>query len=554
MCEICNGTNQTGNELLDVYVNDYQKTIDSLAEASFELTNSKELKGCMLFKTHTDSLFDTFLSMLPEGEIRQHFNCNMCRSFFHRYGNLVAIYKDGCTASIIWNENYAHGKFKEIVKKLAAIVETSKIIQVLSWLQKTYVTTHEEYYEYGCSCTGEYHHFHADISKNIRMPDYGCSSDESRQIYVTIKMALKDYAKVIDRAVAIASTGKLNNKNTLFTLKAVKSIIDDVNSSKTSRQKDNKIWKYAFEQYSLLYHLRGSVEGSLMDDILKGIDDSIAIERFNNNMDPMKYMRPTSAPTTSLVEEAEKIIADLNLKQSLNRRIASIDDVITFIWKEPEVKEQKEETGGVFANVKTKDAPKDKMNNNLVDITADPTRITFEKFAEKVLPDAKAIFIYALSGFSHYPLMTLVTASNYDAEPILKYDSKDQRNPLSQYLYNGGSYLEDFNITSSMVRVLGICPNAENMHNLKDNKSVLFIMEGCRDLKRSGGSALFPEILRRELYPVRKVIESYSGDKELEDLPIDKQAAAGMFYNGYKVRVIVETDSTRMSYIIDRFE
>ena len=556
MCEICNTTkNQVGSDLLNTYIDDYNKTIDALAELSFTITDSLQLKGCVLFKTHTQSLFDVFLGMLPEGEIRQYFNCNTCKGFFHRYGNLVFVDEYGNLSSIMWDEGLAHGKFKDIIKLLRIMVETSKIIQVLSSNQKKYVTYIEDgYYEYGCSCTEKYHHFHADISENILIPDYGCTPDESRQIYVTTKMTLNDYSKAINRAIAIASTGKLYSSNTLGALKAVKSIIDNIEDALTSEQKANKVWKYAFENYSLLYHLRGSVEGSLMDDILNGMDDSIVIERFNDKMDPMRYMRPTSAPTKALVDEAEKIIADLNLRSALDRRIASINDIIKFIWRKPEKKQNDaKSSGGVFAYVKTKDVSKNKVRDDLVDTTKTPTRITFEKFVQKVLPEANKIFIYDLNPCFHYPMATFVTASDYNAEPILKYDSKDKRNPLSQYAYNGGSYLQDWNISSTSAEVIGIAPGADYM-NKDDYNTVIFIIDGCRDTKMTGGSALFPDILRSELYPVRRVIEAYSIDKKLEDIPTDKQAAAGIIYGNYNLNVVVETETTRCAYILDRMK
>ena len=74
-------------------------------------------------------------------------------------------------------------------------------------------------------------------------------------------------------------------------------------------------------------------------------------------------------------------------------------------------------------------------------------------------------------------------------------------------------------------------------------------------MRLGGGSALFPDVLIKELYPVRKVIESFSRDLKPENIPDDVQAAAGLAVGGpvinYRVRVET-TDNTIESYTIDR--
>jgi len=518
-----------------------------------ELRVNVKVSGVALFKTDVRTpLFDLYLSMIPEGEIRQHFNCNTCRGFFHRYGTLVYVDDTGSTRSIIWNEDLACGVFKDIVRALNEEVESSRMTQVLCSNANTYVTGHEDHIEYGTAETEEWSHFHANISRNVLIPDYGITSEECMHIFSTVRLALNRYINAIDRAIAIASTELLHDKNTLSTLKAVKEVMDDVNNSK-GQCRTNKLWKYAFEKYNLLYHLAGSVEGSLMDDIINNIDDDTVIERFNEKVDPMNYMRPKSAPSSTLVTEAEKIIADLNLESALKRRIATIDDVIKFFWKKPEEKDT-EKHGGVFSNVRTKDDAKNKVNNNIVDVTDKPLRVTLKKFMKTVLPNALKINV-ALHGYGRYPFCSLTTACDPDAEPLIKWDSKEARNPLCQYVYNGGATCPQFNVNPSS-EVIAIVPRSSDML-AEDTDYVLFIIKDCRDKIMSGGSALFPQSLRSELYPVRKVIESYSSSTPITDIPADAQAAAGLMYgNGstWDFALIVETATTRMKYIIDRFE
>jgi hypothetical protein len=557
MCEICNAMKETESNVtysLVSFDQNYDKTVESLANYALEVT--KKLVGEPLFRVNTkESLFDVYLNMFPEETIvRQCFNCNACRSFLHRYGNLVYVNDEGRIKSIIWDEDHAYGEFKSIVKKLRQTVESGNISMVLSSANNTNVEVYDKHSRYGIDYAGnDYYHLHANISNNILKPEYGTTSDECVQIFKTVRVVLNRYRNVIDRAIAITSTGELNNKNTLDKLNCAKAAMNDIYNTEGKRLQENKIWKYAFKNYTILYHLAGSVEGALMDDILSGVSDEDAIASFNKKMDPLTYKRPSSAPTAQLVKEAEKIINELNLESALDRRIASINDIPEFIWKKPENKSSKDKSKGIFANVKTKEDIENEAKEDLVTIDS-LVHISFEKFVEKVLPTAVNITI-SLPEWKKFQFASFVTAKDPDAEPLMRWDTKERRNPLNHYLYYGGSYPSDWAINNTG-NVIAICYNSECIHNQNTDEFGLFILEGCRDTQLAGGSALFPEDLRKELYPVRKVIESFSKDKKLEDIDPNEQAAAGIAYygNNMELYVIVETETTRMKYVIDRFE
>jgi hypothetical protein len=107
---------------------------------------------------------------------------------------------------------------------------------------------------------------------------------------------------------------------------------------------------------------------------------------------------------------------------------------------------------------------------------------------------------------------TSTTAVNPDAPLILQWDRPEERNPVSWYVWMGGSYARSFGLRADEfhdVEAVTFQPSMWHGSNEHQGKGVIFVIAGARESRQSG-AALFPEILRSELHGVRSVIEAYS--------------------------------------------
>ncbi|MCP4569024.1 MAG: hypothetical protein GY841_15730 [FCB group bacterium] len=220
--------------------------------------------------------------------------------------------------------------------------------------------------------------------------------------------------------------------------------------------------------------------------------------------------KQTGGPSDGSIEQAEKIVSQMDLRRSLERRFARFEEVPK-IWVPQENKGAKS-TGGVFGHLKAQ--------GKQAHTEAPEKRCTWKWFAKEVLPEAIGIDVelchYFRSNFS-----ALVTSAHDDSPCIFQW-----KNNFSHYLYHGGSTPDDWNLHENTAKVTGISLPVHKwegaIYNGNNSDSVLLILEGCRDL-RSNSLAIFPGTLIPELRTVRKVIESYSRSKKIEG---DEQATA----------------------------
>lgn len=557
---------------------DYTATLYNLATACYELSEEKDKEG--LFFTYkvepNENPYGVYLRGFEKESIRHGYICNTCHHFLHTYGNAVYINEDGSLESIIWNPDVAVGYMKPIIKALKDNVENGRVINLIRINPNTkadVIRKNDTTVLFGDKEKGGYNHFYGEFYKSIGGAYRTGENIDLKSVVDNLKNLFEKFnQKDVDTAFSIASTNMLcDARKSAGKFKILRNIFTDVLSIKNEKIKYHKIVRYACVYNELLYGFLGSVDGALLEDVSQGYDPEDCAARYNYKMDPIRYKRPVAAPSKALVKEAETIIANMGLENSLKRRIAKLSDIPEdkFIWKPAEhKKEVTKESTGVFSGVETKEDIESKEEEKpVVNITNHEQRITYSKFKRDVLPIAESMRVFipdTMFGYTRrvlYPFTQYTTEAVEGSKPILKYDSVDQRNPFVAYMYNGGSPKVNFGLgyTGEYVDVVAVIPHPEAM-NTEDVKDItvgaVFILKGCKDDVMNGGLGLFPEILIPELYPVRKVIESFSNNGKLEDIDINEQSAAGiMLPEGYTLIVEVKTSNNTLErYTIDRLE
>lgn len=235
----------------------------------------------------------------------------------------------------------------------------------------------------------------------------------------------------------------------------------------------------------------------------------------------------------------------LGLRDSLKRRWARMEDVQEFVWKPEPVRPAQGSDGGVFGHLR----PSQKRST--IASTAS-VKLTWRKFAETVLPSAVKVEVEVPYGRA--PFYGLLTAEVAGAPPILQWDVEEHRNPVSWFLYHGGSTAAQWGIASGMMEVAGIALPPWNWSGGKYDhfaKSAMFILPLARDSKQSG-NALFPETLKSELHGIRAVVESYSKSAVISG---EGNANGLMFAETFPLDVRVTLISgAQATYRLDRWD
>jgi hypothetical protein len=519
----------------------YEHLLSSIHDSFDDAIASNE----PLFTTAIDNLYDIFLSNLSE-EARQHYNCRACRHFVNRYGGLVTIDDEGYIHPVMWRgfiPEFFHDSFTEVREAILA----SKVDGVFLTSDK----------RLGVAKTGEWEHMYVDIPKNrihknLIQNEWQAMAQKKQDFQMLLNAALKYDLKTIETAV------NLLQANTLYRSEKVLGIAEwfldvETNVEKLKgKQRTNYIWKKSATAPAGFCHVSSSMIGTLLDDIEEGMSIEAVKARFANKMNPTQYQCPQVAPAAQNVARAEEIVAKLGIANSLKRRFARLDE-LNLLWQPREEKPKTTVGTGVFSGLKTKEETRTKKRPDMV---ANGGTMTWDKFQRTVLPNAVKIELYVPHGALSYA--ALVTAEDPSAPPIIQWDTEENRNPVSWYLYSGGSWPTQWNLPrGGWTEVTGITlqPNLWQPGYDHQGQGLFFILKNCKDTQNKS-SGLFPEILRGELREVRATIESYSRSNALSGY--EEASACGRLlqsshtWTNCEIRVTTNLGVT--TYKLDRWD
>lgn len=497
---------------------------------------------------HTDAaeLWPAFLAALPEQD-RQHHTCRACRHFVERFGDLVIVDAEGKTRSLFWSD-HGVGIYARAIEAMDRIVRRAAIVGPL-------VTTAATW---GQPVTGPWSHFAAHARATVRhlvadedpIRTPGQRAALVREEFKLLSAALSEYpADLCRKAAALLSTGKLYRSDACVGVATWLVKVHDAREAVGPRQssRDNITWVYAAEAPAGWCHIRSGMIGTLLDDLKAELPFDEIAARFRAKMDPTQYLRPTAPVSAGNVAQAEKIVDALGLRPSLARRFAKVEDLTT-LWVPRRPKAEPPKASGTFGHLLPS------PSNLPEDIGAPPVTMTWTKFAREVLPHADEIECFVPM---HGNFCALVTAVDPKSPPILQWDREDARNPVSWYVYKGGSMAASWNLNGGWSTVTAICEAPSRWNGTvrqKDSPAIQLVIDGARDTRYSTGGGFFPECLRAELHEVRSTLEAYARSASIQGA--DEATACGLLLVGesWGARVRVIAGRLRTSYTIDRWD
>ncbi|MEZ2656950.1 YfaP family protein [Aneurinibacillus aneurinilyticus] len=372
-----------------------------------------------LFTTDAEGLFEVFLESLPH-EARQHYTCSCCRHFVNRFGGLVSISEDGEVTSVMWDDHNTPDFFVEAVKMMKQIVLKSRVTGVFISSDRVLGQPHSGGWDH-MSVTLPTQKVYRSGVKTARQV-----MAEKREDFRILIAGLMEYSlNAIDQAVTLLESESLyRSDKVLGVAKFLQELHIKRQNTRNSRAQDNITWLAVATAPDGFCHVKSSMIGTLLDDIINGLSFDYISRRFAEKMNPSNYMRAQVAPSQGNIQQAEKIVEKMGIANSLKRRYAIFEEIPHFLWKSNKSEQKSSKTNGVFSNIIPKD--KDAKSNK---VSLPNTTMTWDKFQRIVLPTAKSIEVMV---DNPNRLMAIVTASDQHAPSILQWD-----NPFSWY-YHGG--------------------------------------------------------------------------------------------------------------------
>lgn len=370
-------------------------------------------------------------------------NCNHCKNFIRRYGNIVSISEGYNITSIFDVETSA--EYQVTANALTQAIRNSKITEVffetfdelqslpyesckksnkefqLGVASNPKRYTKEEAEKYGVVKENEirvFDHMHLFVDKQF--------VDQSGNSVEALMSNYRDAKKVFQRTMETISLDTLNlvkdliNQGSLLDgathLYKIEQIIPlkKEYDGLTDTSRDSWCWD---KSYKLPFaKFKNELIGTLCSELSEGEELNKACQSWNKRVDPANYMKVTAPITKKQIEEAKQFVEENGYTESFDRRFANLDDIkVSEIYYANEG-DGKIKSVSIFDGVKSTSTRHKRSEFDSVE------EIGIEKFMKDILPGCTSIEAF-LSNNQTGNLVSLTTANKEDSKPIFKWNN-----------------------------------------------------------------------------------------------------------------------------------
>jgi len=485
-----------------------------------------------LFYVEVADLFQVYLANISEDQ-RQVYQCACCRKFIERFGIIVTIDESGKQTSPLWQESEIPAFFQAAIKALRIAVEAADVVGVFLSGAQTWGTPK--------SIKGWTHLSGVNPLpfSNSRMMTARQQQAELKEEYALLGRAISQYSLVtVENALQILKSEQFPGyEKGVSIAEWFHKLLAQLKGTRNAQAKKNLHWRTAATAPPGWSHLSNGMVGTLLEDLQAGKSFEECQRSWSTKMHPLQYQRPSAPISENQIAVAEKLVEKLGVAPALKRSFATLDQVKNILWR-PTIDEEKTAASGVFGHLK---AIIPQQN-----VSIPNSNITWAKFSRDILPAARTLEVNCPA---HGSYVGILTAEDYDAKPIMQWDSPQDRNPTNHYFYHNGSDASDWGIASGWNPVAAVftAPHGNVLAHFE--KFIVFNVERMRD-RTISSACLFPEVLKTEFREIRAVIEKYSN--KAKPSRADLGNANGLaFTKSSPVSVRVNGNAT---YTIDRFE
>ena len=502
-----------------------QAQFDKMCQTG-KLFRSK-VSGSEVWTTYLTSFEDDPIFRDPESSTH---NCNHCKNFVRRYGNIVAIV-DGQIKSI-WSDITDAGDYQPSVNACATLLESAGIENIFV---ETYEMLNSLPYE---SCSKKANSFQLGVAENGKIytqeeaDKFGRVVAQKRyefhHLYLNIPKAFISFGSDSEGKILGEAKSRFEvfnrfmreiSTDTVILMKdlvAQNSLLDSVQHSQTLRAYIE--FKKEYEKASTpelfswvksvelqgLAKFGSSLQGEFLKELSEGKELNEACRAYNQRIDPVNYMKAKAPITEAQRKLAEKFVIENGYLSAFTRRLANMEDI-----KASEIlhinRGDKAATATIFSSVPTNKSRHKRSEFDKVET------VSIDKFMSEILPTCSTVELF-LEGRMDGNLVNLTTISDSESKQIFKWN-----NPFS-YTFNGNlagkSQIRDAvkgrgGKVDAQVRVSIHFPKTSDDYDLHchepngnhifyRNKRIMHPSSGMLDLDAQGTDGNFPPEKRVE--------------------------------------------------------
>lgn len=369
-------------------------------------------------------------------------NCNLCRSFLKRYGNIVALDSNYTLMTLFDFEG--EDEYAPVAEALSFALHNAPIKNVFF---ETYNELNSLNYE---KCKKENTSFRLGIASNPKMYTkeealkYGGVSEgivytfehlylDLPSIFVdksgsSVETIMGDYRSAYDvfqrgmEAIPVETLelvrdliiqgSLLNGDAHLYKIEQIlplKKRFDDLPDFLKSN------WCWANSYKFPLAKFRNELIGVLCTEISEGKGLVEACKAWNIRIDPANYMKAVAPITKQQISLAQTFVEENGYIESFDRRFATIDDIKVSEILHSNVGNNSIKSVNLFDSVKPTAGTKKLSFENVEEVSID-------KFMSDILPTCTSVEAFLQN--AHQNIMaSLTTANTPDSKPIFKWDN-----------------------------------------------------------------------------------------------------------------------------------
>jgi len=381
-------------------------------------------------------------------------NCNNCKNFLHRYGNIVAVDANMNLMTLYDIEN-VEDEYKNSFALMAETLRNAPIggifVETYDMLyrslryetnptrnQETYILgvpknvkryTKEEAEKFGVVKPNEIRTFwHFSVNIPNQFVNFTGNSTES------IKGTAKVDYDVFKRAMEEIPTDTLElvrdliNQGSLLDgathLYKVEAMLKMAKAYKDVPVDKKNTWCWVNSYGFKHARFRSELIGTLCIELAEGRDLNAACQAWNQRVDPVNYMKAKAPITQKQIEEAKKFVEENGYAESFDRRCATIEDIKASDILHLNAGDGTVKKVSVFDSVKATSSRHKRSEFDQVE------RVTIDKFMKDILPTCTSVEAFLLNTHKGN-MVTLTTAATKDSKPIFKWPNN------YSWTYNG---------------------------------------------------------------------------------------------------------------------
>ena len=421
---------------------------------------NKMMNSGMLFRSSMtgQEVWDLYLNSFTEEEnpifrdpeSTSH-NCNHCKNFIRRYGNIVAIINNKIVSIF---DIDIEGKYKIPAQNMNFALTEAKIkdvffetfdeLQSLPYEKcnknsetfklgidknvKRY--TKEEADKFGIVKPDEirtFNHFHASINK-IFVDTSGASIEsimaKHRDAKNVFQRAMEEIPLDTLELVAdlIKQGSLLDGETHLF---KIDQMIPMKRTYDSLKENDRDNWCWVTSRDLPYAKFKNELIGVLCTELAEGEELNKACQSWNKRVDPANYMKAVAPFTQKQKDAAAKFVSDNGYTESFKRRLATLDDIKASEIKHINAGDGKIEEVSMFDNLKTTKTGRHKRNE-----FDGVEEVSIDKFMKDILPSCTSVEAY-LENHHVGNMVTMTTADNENSKPMFKWSNN------YSWTYNG---------------------------------------------------------------------------------------------------------------------